>query len=155
MKKKVRTFDPANIEYLKGLLGEEAVEAFFKVENKPWRCSQKEKKTCETVKACLEHMETFGENRWWLSEDKRVLGYYQLQCSRLLVPWDKFVNALDVLLGRGVYTHEFAWGREALRAEAERAFNGKPDSEEEKARTVQKSIEKLVDSGIPVMVVEV
>ena len=96
-------------------------------------------------------MEKFGDNRWWTSEDKKVLGYYQLMNPILLVPFDKFHEALEFLLGRPVWTHEMGLNYEGLKAEAERAFNGTQDSDEQKAESIKKSFEQLADLGKPVI----
>jgi hypothetical protein len=51
---------------------------------------------------------------WSLDE----LALFQLYQSRLCVPFDKFHEAIEHLLGRGVFTHEMADPR-TLRLEAE------------------------------------
>lgn len=45
------------------------------------------------------------------------------------------------------------WGLnyEGLKAEAERAFKGTQDSEEQKAESIKKSFEQLADLGKPVI----
>ena len=96
-------------------------------------------------------MEKFGDNRWWLSKDKRVLGYYQLMNPYLLVSFDEFHEALGFLLGRSVSTHEMGLNYEGLKAEAERAFKGMQDSEEQKAESIKKSFKQLADLGKPVI----
>lgn len=144
-----------HINYLRDFLGNEKVDTFFNVEKNPEKATNEEVKAWSIVKGCLEQMEKAGENQWWLSEDPRVLGYYQLNNSRLLIDWGKFVDSLTELLGRSVATHEFACQKAELEAEAERAFRGKRDSEEMRKETIKKSIDKLADLGKPVMVVVV
>ena len=39
----------------------------------------------ETKQKCLAVMEKYGDNKWWLSEDARIVGYYQLLEDFLLV----------------------------------------------------------------------
>ncbi len=150
MKRNVQTYNGEDIKYLRGLLGNEDVETFLRLGNKFLLRASEERKTCERVRKCLEVMEKYGDNRWWLSEDKNVLGYYQLKESLLLVDWHRFVGAVSSLLGRSVYTHDF-YDIKALRSEAERAFNGMQDSEEKKAETIKKSLESVINLGKPVI----
>ena len=150
MKKTAHAFNEENIKYLRGIFGDEKVDTFILVlDSKSDRVisSEDDQKSFDTVKKYLEQMEKFGDNHWWLSEDKRVLGYYQLMNPILLVSFDKFHEALEFLLGRPVWTHEMGLNYEGLKAEAERAFKGTQDSEEQKAESIKKSFEQLADLG--------
>lgn len=132
----MKKINEENIKYLRGILGDEKVDTFILVlnpESDRWISSEDDQKSFDTVEKCLEQMEKFADNRWWTSEDKRVLGYYQLMNPILLVSFDKFHEALEFLLGRPVWTHEMGLNYEGLKAEAERAFKGTQDSEEQKA----------------------
>ena len=154
MKKTAHAFNEENIKYLRGILGDEKVDTFILVLNPTSDrviSSEDDQKSFETVKKCLEQMEKFGDNRWWNSEDKRVLGYYQLMNPILLVSFDKFHEALEFLLGCPVWTHEMGLNYDGLKAEAERAFKGTQDSEEQKAESIKKSFEQLADLGKPVI----
>lgn len=154
MKKTAHAFNEENIKYLRGILGDEKVDTFILVLDPTSDrviSSEDEQESFDTVKKMLEQMEKFGDNRWWLSEDKKVLGYYQLMYPILLVPFDKFHEALEFLLGRPVWTHEMGLNYEGLKAEAERAFKGAQDSEEQKAESIKKSFEQLADLGKPVI----
>lgn len=151
MKKTARTFNEENIKYVRSILGDEKVDTFFRIGEETDKASPEDQETCKTVKKCLEQMEKFGDNRWWISEDKKVLGYYQLMNPVLLVSFDKFHEALEFLLGRPVWTHEMGLNYEGLKKEAERAFNGTPDSDEQKAESIKKSFEQLADLGKPVV----
>lgn len=151
MAKTAHAFNEENIKYLRGILGDEKLDTFLSFGDDPDRGTSEDQETCETVKKCLEQMEKFGDNRWWTSKDKRVLGYYQLMNPRLLVSFDKFHEALEFLLGRPVWTHEMGLNYEGLKAEAERAFKGTQDSEEQKAESIKKSFEQLADLGKPVI----
>ena len=157
MAKTAHAFNEENIKYLRGILGDEKVDTFLSIGDEPDRGASEDQETCETVKKCLEQMEMFGDNRWWLSKDKRVLGYYQLMNLNrcLLVSLDKFHEALEFLLGRPVWIHEMGLNYEDLKAEAERAFKGTQDSEEQRAESIKKSFEQLADLGKPVIVVVV
>ncbi len=154
MKKTAHAFNEENIKYLRGILGDEKVDTFILVLDPTSDrviSSEDDQKSFETVKKYLEQMEKFGDNRWWNSEDKRVLGYYQLMNPILLVSFDKFHEALEFLLGRPVWTHEMGLNYDGLKAEAERAFKGTQDSEEQKAESIKKSFEQLADLGKPVI----
>lgn len=151
MTKTAHAFNEENIKYLRGILGDEKVDTFLSIGNEPDRGTSEDQETCKTVKKCLEQMEKSGDNQWWISKDKRVLGYYQLMNSYFLVPIDKFHEALEFLLGRPVWTHEMWLNREGLKAEAERAFKGTQDSEEQKAESIKKSFEQLADLGKPII----
>ena len=151
MAKTAYTFNEDNIKYLRGLLGDEKVDIFFAIADEPEKGTSENQKDYETVKKCLELMEKFEDNPWWLSEDKKVLGYYQLMNTCLLVSFDKFHEALEYLLGRPVWTHEMGLNYEGLKDEAERAFKGTQDSDEQKAESIKKSFEQLADLGKPVI----
>lgn len=151
MAKTAHAFNEENIKYLRGILGDEKVDTFLAIGDEPERGTSEDQKAIETVKNCLEQMEKFGDNRWWTSEDKKVLGYYQLMNPVLLVSFDKFHEALEFLLGRPVWTHEMGLNYEGLKAEAERAFKGAQDSEEQKAESIKKSFEQLAGLGKPVI----
>lgn len=154
MKKTAHAFNEENIKYLRGILGDEKVDTFILVLDSASDrviSSEDDQKSFDTVKRCLEQMEKFGDNRWWTSEDKRVLGYYQLMNPILLVSFDKFHEALESLLGRPVWTHEMGLNYEGLKAEAIRAFKGTQDSEEQKAESINKSFEQLANLGKPVI----
>ena len=154
MKNTAHAFNEENIKYLRGILGDEKVDTFILVLDPTSDrviSSEDDQKAFETVEKCLKQMEKFGDNRWWTSEDKKVLGYYQLMNPILLVPFDKFHEALEFLLGRPVWTHEMGLNYEGLKAEAERVFNGTQDSDEQKAESIKKSFEQLADLGKPVI----
>ena len=154
MKKTAHAFNEENIKYLRGILGDEKVDTFILVLDPTSDrviSSEDDQESFDTVKKMLEQMEKFGDNRWWLSEDKRVLGYYQLMYPILLVPFGKFHEALEFLLGRPVWTHEMGLNHDGLKAEAERAFKGTQDSEEQKAESIKKSFEQLANLGKPVI----
>lgn len=151
MTKAAHAFNEENIKYLRGLLGDERIDTFLSIGKEPDRGTSEDQETCETVEKCLEQMEKFGDNRWWLSKDKRVLGYYQLMNPYLLISFDEFHEALEFLLGRSVSTYEMGLNYEGLKAEAERAFKGMQDSEEQKAASIEKSFGQLADLGKPVI----
>lgn len=152
MKNTANTFDKENIKYLEGLIGKDKVQIYLRVsENDGKAISDDERKAYETINTCLTTMQECGDNRWWTSDDKRVIGYHQLLNPILLVPFDKFHESVEFLLGRPVWTHEFGLNWEGLKAEAERAFSGTQDTEDEKAESIKKSFEQLADLGKPMI----
>ena len=155
MAQTAHTFNEENIKYLRSILGDEMVDTFLTIGNEPKKGTSEDQENCETVKKCLEQMENFGDNRWWTSKDKKILGYYQLITPIMLVSFDKFHESLEFLLGRPVWTHEMALNYEGLKAEGERAFKGTPDSEEQKSESIKKSFEQLANLGKPVICVEI
>lgn len=136
-------------------MGDYKVDTFLRFEATTENTTSEDEETYKRVKKCLEQMERFGNNHWWTSKDKKVLGYYQLMNPILLVPFDKFHEALEFLLGHPVWTHEMGLNYEGLKAEAERAFNGTQDSNEQKAESIKKSFEQLADLGKPLTYVVV
>ena len=155
MKNTAHAFNEENIKYLRGILGDYKVDTFLRFEATTENTTSEDEETYKRVKKCLEQMERFDNNHWWTSKDKKVLGYYQLMNPILLVPFDKFHEALEFLLGRPVWTHEMGLNYEGLKAEAERAFNGTQDSNEQKAESIKKSFEQLADLGKPLTYVVV
>ena len=155
MKNTAHAFNEENIKYLRGILGDYKVDTFLRFEATTENATSEDEETYKRVKKCLEQMERFDNNHWWTSKDKKVLGYYQLMNPILLVPFDKFHEALEFLLGRPVWTHEMGLNYEGLKAEAERAFNGTQDSDEQKAESIKKSFEQLADLGKPLTYVVV
>lgn len=125
MEKTARTFKEENIKYLRGILGDAKVNTFLLIEASKINKTSENQEAYEIVKKCLDQMESSGDNYWWISEDKKVLGYYQLMNPILLIDFERFHEALEFLLGRPVWTHEIGLNYEGLKEEAERAFNGK------------------------------
>lgn len=115
MKNTAHAFNEENIKYLRGILGDYKVDTFLRFEATTENTTSEDEETYKRVKKCLEQMERFGNNHWWTSKDKKVLGYYQLMNPILLVPFDKFHEALEFLLDRPVWTHEMVLTMKDLR----------------------------------------
>ena len=124
MKSTAHTFNEENIEYLRGYIGNQEVETFLRLEVTTENATPEEKRIHETVKMCLKQMEKDGDNRWWISKDRKVLGYYQFMNPILLVSFEKFHDAFEILLGRSVFVDEMALNYDKLKEEAEKAFKG-------------------------------
>jgi hypothetical protein len=72
-----------------------------------------------------EILESYGDNRWWVSEDPRTRVYYQTldQSSPLILPYQQYVTDLTTLLGREVHLNEIrVSNRTMLRQEVEQAW---------------------------------
>ena len=115
-------FNQDNLKYLKSFLGDEDVDIFLLLEGGPEFGTPEARQTFEKVLSCLTAMDEYGENRWWLSKDKKVLGYYQLKTNILLISYPQFIDSLTHLLGRSVSTIELGLNRDCLMDEAEKAF---------------------------------
>ena len=107
-------YDEENLKYLRTFLGNDKVDTFIKfTESIPFK-TYEEQKSYRKVEKCLIHMEKFENNRWWTSEKKENLAYYQLRTPVMLIPMDKYIEALKYLLGRPVWTHEIRGNRKNL-----------------------------------------
>jgi hypothetical protein len=80
---------------------------------------------------------------WWTHKDPKVRAYYQLQEEILIIPWDDFHRSTEALMGRPVYTHEFAYPDELL----EELKSGKK-------ATLDDILEKAAGFGKPVITVD-
>ncbi len=78
----------------------------------------------ETLQKCLNAMEKYGNEKWWEPDtDPRKFAYYQIQEDLMLCAnFSQFHEAIELLLGRPVFTHEFALAHNELIQEAERAW---------------------------------
>ncbi len=124
MTKTAYTFDEQNIKYLRELLGDQTVDEYFAFCDDPVNSTPEVKANYLIVRDCLRQMRESGENRWWTSKDPKVLGYYQLMNPILLVPFEKFNDAFNILLGRSVGSFELTNREPKLLSEAEKAFKG-------------------------------
>lgn len=62
----------------------------------------------ENKQRCLQAMEKYGENHWWEpGTEQQKLAYFQTMEPILLVAFGTYHEAVEKLLGRGVWTHEF------------------------------------------------
>lgn len=50
----------------------------------------------------------YGENKWWEATDYLTIAYYQTNEERLAVDFSKYHEAVEKVLGRSVWTHQFA-----------------------------------------------
>lgn len=55
-----------------------------------------------------------GESKWWEGLDDRAIAKFQLFTDELCMPFDKFQECVEKVLGRPVFTHEFGPGRDGL-----------------------------------------
>jgi len=87
----------------------------------------------------------YGDNKWWLSEDPKVIGYYQLFEEILVVNFSKLHEGVEKLLDRPVWTHEFGLNIYKLREDAQLAWEGYIKSQSEIDNDIATGINKLVD----------
>lgn len=103
----------------------------------------------EQIDSAKTAMQQYGDNHWWESEDPVQVAMYQIFEKVLLVNFSIFHEGLEKLVGRPIFTHEFALNAEGLKEEArfgiERLKKGIGVSEEYKETALRKSIEMLVD----------
>ncbi|MBS3102361.1 hypothetical protein J4458_02855 [Candidatus Woesearchaeota archaeon] len=76
----------------------------------------------ENKKRVLETMAKYGDNKWWAYEDSVEVAKYQIFEDILMVPFGKYHEGVEKLLGRPVWTHEFGINAEGLRQEAKEAI---------------------------------
>jgi hypothetical protein len=87
----------------------------------------------------------YGDNKWWLSEDPKVIGYYQLFEEILVVNFSKLHEGVEKLLDRPVWSHEFGLNIYKLREDAQLAWEGYIKSQSEIDNDIATGINKLVD----------
>ena len=76
-----------------------------------------------TEEECLEAMNAYGDNRWWLAEDRRILAYYQMHEEALLVWITTLQEGLAQLLCRTLDPSELSYGNVQLCEEVEYAWS--------------------------------
>lgn len=59
----------------------------------------------------------FSESKVYEGWTDRQIAEFQMEQSKLCVPFDVFHRAIEKALGRPVFTHEFAFNYEGLRKE--------------------------------------
>ena len=77
-------------------------------------------KICERMTTTLTKEEALelAESRWWEDIDLAEAASFQLRQAKLCMPFNKFHEGMGKLLGRPVWTHEFA-SQESLIAEVD------------------------------------
>jgi hypothetical protein len=108
----------------------------------------------EDRQACLDAMEKYGKNRWWLSEDPKERAYHQVNEPILLMSFSQFHEDVENLLNRSVWTHEFA--SDKLKHEAERAwkYGVGATSDKERKERFEESVKDLKDKGKNVILIK-
>jgi hypothetical protein len=99
----------------------------------------------ETKVIIINTLNKYGENKWWLSKNPKVIGYYQLFEDVLIVDFSKFHEGIEKLLGRSVWTHEFGLNLDKIREDAQLAWNGYVKSQEEIDNDIAVGINAIVD----------
>lgn len=111
----------------------------------------------EKQEKCLEAMEKYGDNQWWLSYDPKVRAYYQINEDFLLMSFSQFHEDTEKLLNRPVWSHEFAFAFPKLKQEAERAwkYGVGATSDKERQEKFEESIQDLRDMGKDIVIIEI
>lgn len=60
-----------------------------------------------TITLLLKVMSKYGDNKWWLSNDIKLMCYYQLHEDILLIEFEIFHKGVEALLERAIHTSEF------------------------------------------------
>lgn len=100
----------------------------------------------ENQQKCLEAMEKYGDNQWWLSDDPKVRGYYQVNEPLLLLPSvPQFREDLGKLLNRPVFSHDLVSPK--FKQEVERAwiYGVGATSDKERQERFEESMRDLRD----------
>jgi|GEM_PF-2616157 len=111
--------------------------------------------TTEQSLAISVAMDKYGDNKWWLSDDLKTIGYYQLNEDFMLVDFSKFHQGVENLLGRSVWIHEFGLNIDALRKDAENAWNGLIKTKEEITDDIKNGIDTLLKIDKPIIIAKV
>lgn len=110
---------------------------------------EEENPSPELMKNMHESMKKYGDNHWWESEDKAMIGFYQLNENRLIVPFSVFQKGLEKLLDRPVLNSEMGINRNGLVREADEAINlylsGVKHSDEYRQEKIKESMDMLED----------
>lgn len=107
----------------------------------------------EDKQKCLDVMQKYGDNKWWLSDDPKERAYYQINEDLQLIPFSRFHKDIEVLCDRPVWTHEFV--SDKLRQEAERAwkYGVGATSDKERVERFEESVQELKSKGVDVVIV--
>ena len=103
------------------------------------------KSEAEAEQAIRDTKAMYGDNHWWESDDLRTIGYYQLETKILLVPFARFHEGLELLLGRGVQTFELGVNYEGIKQEAQAAWEGRPYSDKMREAEENKALDALIE----------
>ena len=106
-----------------------------------------DKMSKETQDKCKKVMDSYGENKWWESDDPLEIAMYQIFEGTLLVDFPTFHEGLEKLLDRPVWTHEMGINYDGLCEEARLGINrlktGIGISDEQRQEAIKRSIEGL------------
>lgn len=98
----------------------------------------------ENKRAVLDTMRKYGDNKWWMSNDLLEVARYQIFEPILMVPFSRFHEGIEKLLGRPIYTHEFGVNYEGLKAEANEAIQ-RLERGENQERSIDYKAQKIAE----------
>jgi hypothetical protein len=84
------------------------------------------------------------DSNWWLNKTPKEIIDFQLYEEKLCIPFDKFQEAMEKVLNRGVWTHEFA-DQKALQDE----YEGK-----RKYQGMAETIDRIIPKDKEVIIVD-
>lgn len=113
-----------NLNYLQKFVSKDIMSHYFRVicRKRAPIISPVDIGSYNYVTECLNAMKNFENNRWWLTDDKHSIAFYQLQTDVMLVSPQVFHDSLEDLLGRQISQDEIETKREELIKEATTRF---------------------------------
>ncbi len=85
------------------------------------------------------------DSGWWKQKTSHEIVKFQLYEDRLCMPFSEFHKAVEVVLGRSVWTHEFGLNHDGLKAE----FEGKRGP-----ASMSEIIGQLEQTGKPIVILK-
>ena len=133
----IRKFDKRNVRYVsEKLFNAETMETFIRLNNSTdfEDVTPAEAKIYERVSYFLRKMESYGENRWWDSNDTDAIAYWQMKEVTLFVLMEEFRLAIENLLARPISIFELFIKSKDIEFEVEKIYlakNKTPEKSEE------------------------
>lgn len=104
----------------------------------------------------LEVLDKYGDNKWWLLDNKKLKACVQLYEPILVINFSEFHEGIEEVLGRPVFTHEFGPCIEELRDEVSVVIEEILFLQKEKYQTDLNILEKPSDEfGDKIMIVDI
>lgn len=102
------------------------------------------KKGTPEFNRCIERLTSYGDNKWWLSDDPKERAYYQALEPVQVIDWNQYRRDLKVLLGRIPLPYEMVL--DEFEQEVRRAwkYNVGCTSEQEAEGRLKANMEKLL-----------
>lgn len=108
----------------------------------------------EKQQKCLDAMDKYGDDQWWLSDDPKARAYRQMKAPFLLMPFSQFHEDMEILLNRPVWTHEFVSPKFKQEVERSWTYGVGVTSDKERQERFEESMQDLKNMGKEVIIVE-